>query len=296
MVKKAVLSFVLFCAAFGVSAADTAGFFRELNAIGPHPPGSRAHAEARDYIYRTLKGFGAETEIEEFYYENDYEGYIKGYNIIARFGSQGSPAAGFATHWDTRPVADRDPDPARRDMPIAGANDGNSSTAVLLALAKRLSVTGVGGGYGAILYFFDAEDSGKTSSGFCRGSDHHVRYGLEKDLAFGVLIDMIGDRDLSIPMERFSYSHARVLCENIWRYAREEKGYYFFRDRTGPAITDDHLPFLAAGIPFVDIIDLDYDHWHTTEDTADKCSTENMDKILELLTDIAEDPERFMGR
>ncbi len=274
--------------------AETSEYFRRLTGFGPHPPGSAAHEDCGDYISETMKAFGAQVEEETFYYENDLLGRMKGRNIIAHFGKKDGKRVGFATHWDTRPVADRDPDPSKRMTPIEGANDGNSSTAVLLALGEYLSGK-KDMDHGVTLYFFDAEDSGISSSGFSMGAKYHVAHSDLSGLRFGVLVDMIGERDLRIPMEGYSVEAAGSLCRKIWDHARYVKGYYFFADETGPRITDDHLPFLMAGIPFVDIIDIDYEYWHTVEDTADKCSIENMNKIFELLKDIADTPGAYCG-
>lgn len=288
-VKILTIICVLLCSAVSVSASTLASHFAQLNAMSPHPPGSNYHTKTRDYIVASLKKAGAETKIQEFAYINPFLGPQKGYNIIATF-KKGTTAIAFASHWDTRPVADREFSAAARKKPVFGANDGNSSTAVLLALAdeigKRKNNTET-----IHLYFFDAEDSGIDANTFCIGSQYFVKT-TPPNIRFGILLDMIGDKDLQIYYEGYSYDAAPQLTKKVWDTARA-MGYTFFHQSVRHYIVDDHKPFLDKGIPFIDIIDFDYPQWHTLDDTPANCSVPNMEKILQLVRKIAENSREY---
>ena len=148
---------------------------------------------------------------------------------------------------------------------------------------------------GVDLLLVDAEDVGRSGDldNFALGSKAFVR---EMDRLLGgirpryaVLLDMVGDAQLRLPMEYYSWRDARELTQRIWQLA-QELGYSQFVFEIGPAVYDDHLPLLEAGIPAVDIIDLDYSapdgqsYWHTLEDTPDKCSPESLEAVGTVIT------------
>ena len=272
-----------------ISASTLGEHFSQLNSLSPHAPGSLNHKKVKDYIIASLKKSGADVRVQEFAYTNPYLGPQKGYNIIGVF-KKGTTALAFASHWDTRPVADREFASSDSKKPVFGANDGNSSTAVLLALAdtigarKKHTET-------IELYFFDAEDSGNSADTFCIGSRYFVQH-TPPSIRFGILLDMIGDNDLNIYYEGFSYQSVPVLTKKVWDTARS-LGYMFFHQSVRHSIIDDHIPFLDKGIPFIDIIDFDYPQWHTLDDTPANCSTANMEKILHLMQTIVENSKNY---
>jgi Zn-dependent M28 family amino/carboxypeptidase len=194
----------------------------------------------------------------------------------------------IGAHWDTRPWADADPDSSVHDEPILGANDGASGVAVLLeianALASRVPVCAVD------LAFFDAEDlGGRDGQQFALGSAHYVSVMREPPSAV-IVIDLIGDRDLDIPVERYSQDLAPALVKVVWD-AAGSLGISQFRDEPHKYILDDHVPFLGAGVPAVDIIDIEYEYWHTLDDTPDKCSPASLDAVGTLLLHLLYSPE-----
>ena len=250
--------------------------------FGPRVPGTTIHQETGAYLFAELEKYADEVVFQPFEFQ-DQDRTIQMNNILARFGEDSSGKMLLAAHWDTRPFADRDPDPANRNTPILGANDGASGVAVLLEVARVLKSkpppTPV------IIVLFDGEDYGRTVSTMFLGSTHFAENmdGWEAD--FGILLDMVGDRMLELPMERYSWNAARDLTEAIWRRA-EELGLPAFQHRLGPAIMDDHLPLIQSGVPTIDIIDFDYPYWHTVEDTPDKCSAESLEIVGRLVLDI----------
>ncbi len=207
-------------------------------------------------------------------------------NLVARFGPSAGPRILFGAHWDSRPVADRDPDPARRSQPVPGANDGASGVAVLLELAEALARRPPP--VGVELAFFDGEDMGDAArpEQFCLGSRHYARTLTDPKPRAAFVVDMVGDRQLEIHPERNSVERAANLAALVVEAARRT-GARGFRAAPRHAVYDDHLPLLEAGIPAVDIIDFDYPAWHTTADTPDQVSSESLAEVARVLVWLA---------
>jgi glutaminyl-peptide cyclotransferase len=185
-------------------------------------------------------------------------------------------------HWDTRPTADQEPDPERRKKAIAGANDGASGVAVLLELARVLKANPLDKKIGIRFVLVDGEDLGPGLDEMFLGAAHYARSpGPRGD--YGILLDMIGDKDLRVPVEPNSLEKAGALTRAIFAHAKVIGLSGTFPNVIGPEILDDHIPLNAAGLPTVDLIDFDYPYWHTLEDTPDKCSAESLGKVGRLL-------------
>ena len=250
--------------------------------FGARFPGSTAHQETQAYLFAELEKFAQEVKLQPFEFRQKNQ-VLKMNNILARFGGDGSGTILLAAHWDTRPFADRDPNPANRDTPIIGANDGASGVAVLLEIARVLKSNPPPNP--VIIVLFDGEDYGKTVSDMFLGSRYFAQNMGSWSADFGILLDMVGDRDLELPMERYSWNADRQLTEAIWRRA-EEMGLPAFQRRVGAAVMDDHLQLIEAGVPTVNIIDFSYPYWHTIEDTPDKCSPNSLDIVGRLVLNI----------
>jgi len=236
-------------------------------AIGPRPTGSQAGWTTGDYIIQQLEALGWEVETQEFLFRG-----VKGRNVIGKAGQ--GPVVIIGAHYDTRPAADQDPDPANRQQPILGANDGASGVAVLLELARVLDRQALD--RQVWLAFFDAEDRGRLDGWpFSVGAREMAQNLVVRPQAV-VVVDMIGDADQNIYYERNSNP---ALSAELWTIAAE-LGY---SDTIIPqpkyTIIDDHLPFVEQGIPAVDMIDFDYPYWHTLEDTADKVSPTSLERV-----------------
>ncbi len=267
-------------------------YFNKLISLSPHPPGSANHEKTKSYIINVLRKNNAKVKLQKFIYKNPFIGKTEGINIIASYKGRSEEEILFVSHWDTRPVADKEKKESLKKRPIIGANDGNSSTAVLLALSDYLKKI-ENPEFTVVLVFFDAEDSGTNSKNYCIGSQYFVdEYNLD-NIRYGILIDMIGDKNLEIPKEGFSYLYSKKTTESVWQLAKEYFGYAFFKDKIGRFIVDDHYPFLKKGVPFVNIIDFQYQHWHKLSDIKENCSIKNMEKILKLLKHIANNPKKI---
>lgn len=247
-------------------------------AFGPRLPGSESHQRTVDWIASELRRAGWQVEIQQ----TTRLGHpIR--NIIAKHGSS-SPWIILGAHFDTRLVADRDPDPAKRMQPVPGANDGASGVAVLLEIARVLPANRPGQVW---LVFFDAEDQGNLPGwDWILGSRAFAESLTGKPDAV-VVLDMIGDANLNIYQEQASNA---ALSRSIWETARQLNYQQYFIPTQKYNILDDHVPFLEAGIKAVDIIDIDYTAWHTTGDTPEKVSSESLKIVGETMLKWLENP------
>lgn len=289
--KLILLPILLLLAAFAIFLVQVApkpvqGFdaqrayqnVKDQVAFGPRLPGSEAHQRTVDWISNTLRSAGWQVEIQQ----TTRLGHpIR--NIVAKRGS-GSPWVILGAHFDTRLVADRDPDPLKRSQPVPGANDGASGVAVLLEIARVLPASRPGQVW---LVFFDAEDQGNLPGwDWILGSRAFAESLTAKPDAV-VVLDMIGDASLNIHQEQASNP---ALTQSIWNTAAQLKYQQYFIATVKYNILDDHVPFLEAGIKAVDIIDIDYTAWHTTADTPDKVSPESLKIVGETILKWLENP------
>jgi Zn-dependent M28 family amino/carboxypeptidase len=208
-------------------------------------------------------------------------------NVLARFRPEEARRLLLLTHWDTRPTSDQAADPRLRTVPVPGANDGGSGTAVLLVLAGLLAAERPP--IGVDLLFVDGEDYGPGTEDMFLGARRFARALPPSGRpVYGVLLDLVGDADPSFPVEAHSAERAAVVVRKVWRVA-EQLGYgAHFPDRVGPRLLDDHLPLNDAGIPTADVIDFSYGpanaYWHTPEDTPDKVSAATLEMVGSVVT------------
>ena len=262
-------------------------------ALGPRQPGSEGHAAMVRFLQEFLEPLADEVILQRVSMPHPYRnGPLHITNVVARFNASARSHLLLLAHYDTRALADQDDDPANRNLPILGANDGASGVAVLLTLAQIMDQDTPP--VGVDLLFVDAEDVGRSGdvANFGLGAKAFVPE-MARLLGgalprYAVLLDMVGDAELTLPMEYHSWRDARSIVQRIWSLAAE-LGYTQFQARVGPAIYDDHMPFLEAGIPTVDIIDFDYpntqtNYWHTLQDTPDKCSPESLEAVGTVVT------------
>ena len=239
--------------------------------LGPRIPGTSGHEQILDWMESELEAENWQVERQEL--------SINGKNVINLIASRGvGEYILIGAHYDTRILADHDPNPSLKDDPVPGANDGASGVAVLMELARTLPENLP---VAIKLVFFDAEDNGGIDDwDWILGSRAFVRELVDIPSA-AIIVDMIGDADLEVYYERNSDI---TLMEQIWQQASNLGYENIFIPEYRHSMLDDHTPFIEAGIPAVDLIDFDYPYWHTTSDTLDKVSPESLKAIGDTLT------------
>lgn len=272
-------------------------------AYGPRPAGSAALGKLREWLVAELKGYGLKVTTQPFTAKTPSRKFptIRMENVIAELPGKSEDILLIASHYDTKYL---------EDEVFVGANDAGSSTAVALELARVLAAMSPeerGFPHTLQFAFFDGEEAVVEWEGNDNtyGSRHFVERlqatGQVKRVKAMILLDMVGDADLSIPKE---YQSSAWLA-NILHDTARELGYGAHFPRTTHVIADDHIPFLQAGIPAVDLIDFTYGkdevnfgpggpdnaYWHTARDTVDKLSPRSLkivgDTVLRALPKIA---------
>jgi glutaminyl-peptide cyclotransferase len=259
---------------------DHAFFLLEAQcAFGPRNPGSEGHRQCREFLWRELSYWTDTVFVQSFtHHSQGRRETIELTNIIGRIKSAERDRILLCAHWDTRPVADHDPTPENRNTPILGANDGASGVAVLLEIARQCALSPPNIGLDIVL--FDGEDYGFDASPdeWLIGSKYFARDIPRPFPRYGILLDLIGDRDLEIPVEQASYYYAPGIVEKTWNAARD-LNISTFRHEIGRSVYDDHIPLNEAGLPTIDIVDFDYTYWHTLRDTPAECSPKSLDDV-----------------
>jgi Zn-dependent M28 family amino/carboxypeptidase len=259
-----------------INAARAMQYTKEVTAFGARPIGSANHKKLEEYIVAHLKG--DEVENDAFTAET-IEGKFPVRNIIAKFPGTKDGVVVIAGHYDTNyPL---------RNTAYVGANDGGSSTAILLEIANQLRGK-KRDGYSVWLLFTDGEEAVRQWSatdsvyGTTHVAERWQKDGTAKKIKALLLADMIGDADLNVERE----SNSTPWLEDLVYQAATRLGYqsHFFA-RT-QAVEDDHIPFVKAGVPCADLIDIDYGYdnvfHHSPQDTVDKLSP----KSLQIVGDV----------
>ena len=265
----------------GFSQGSASGFdsnkawehLRQQVSIGPRPSGTPANLKNRDYIKAQMDALGIKVTEQPFEGSTPL-GPIKMVNLIATVPGKSPDRIILASHFDTKLF---------RNLRFVGASDGASSTAALIEIGrvlkarKELPFT-------YELLFLDGEEAVIEWQGNDNtyGSRYYVEAGRKsgtlKSIKAFILLDMIGDRNLTIRRESNS---SRWLTDIVWGVAKKQKQPAFMDEET--TVEDDHIPFLKAGVASLDIIDLDYPQWHTAQDTLDAVAARSLQIVGEVL-------------
>ncbi len=270
--------------------ADSAySYVAKQVSFGARVPNTAAHKTCAEYLSNKLRSFGA-VVVDQKAILTAFDGTkLDAVNIIGSFNPSATERVLLFAHWDSRPWADNDPNPANHKIPVMGANDGASGVGVLLEIARQINLQKTD--VGVDIIFFDAEDygapqnaTGNTEDSWCLGTQYwcenlHVPNYTAK---FGILLDMVGAPNATFFKEQYSMEYASDVVNKVWSAAQGLGfGNYFKNDPVG-AITDDHYYVnKLAGIPSIDIIQYRNEgqqsgfghYWHTINDTMD-----NIDK------------------
>ena len=257
--------------------------------FGPRNPGSNGHEQCEEYLIHTLSEF-ADTVFSQPFLQSipGKSDTLEMTNIIGIFFGSGTKSLLLGAHWDTRSTADQDVNPERRNEPILGANDGASGVAVLLETARILTQNP----HDETIYivFFDAEDLGIEGNprSYALGAQHFAKNLPIPKPDNAIVLDMVGDAELHLPIERNSYAHNPTLVKFLWTLA-DELELEAFDKQLQYEIYDDHVPLWEeAQIPAIDIIDFNYPNkysnfWHTHEDIPIHCSAESLFQVGTLI-------------
>ncbi len=288
-----------------VFSADSAYVYIERQFMfGPRVPATPAHDSCLSWMVESFRVFNADTVIVQRGEVKLYDGSTKPLaNVIASYNLQASSRILLCSHWDSRPFADQDVNPATRKTPIAGVDDGASGVGVLLEVARHLGEQMPN--IGVDIIFFDLEDwgapewenrSASADNGWCLGSQywsknkHEMGYSAQ----FGILLDMVGGADTKFYREYFSDMGAKWVNDKVWGMAHELNMDDRFVSREGGAITDDHMAVMKfGGIPCIDIVAYNPQnnsgfpvYWHTHNDDMRNISRATLNDVGTLLLHI----------
>lgn len=265
---------------------------KRLVAFGPHPSGSKELEAARQYILEQTDG-----KLEEWVADTP-AGKLKMANVVVELPGQTADTVVIASHYDTKRF---------KEFAFVGANDGGSSTGALIEIARALHAEGAPRRFTYRLVFFDGEEAvchewdecskpGRPDNTY--GSRHEVgrlkATGRLKYVRAFILLDMVGYDKLELGRDDIS---TPWLVDILWRTARELGYAKQFVERPEGVGGDDHVPFLRAGVPSVDLIQLsNYPHWHTPGDTLDKISPHSLKAVGDVvLASLPRIEEKFKG-
>lgn len=280
--------------------ADSAyAYVKAQTDFGPRVPGTEAHRRCADYLIGRMQSAGADTVITQRATVTAFDGTVLPIiNIMGRFAPERKDRVLLVSHWDSRPWADQETDPASSRLPIDGANDGASGVGVLLEIARQAALHGTKTGVDILLV--DAEDYGSpgdeggSETTWCLGTQHWVTdmpYAGTDRPRYGVLLDMVGGRNAVFHREQISDAYAPRIVDQVWGVAASLGLSGRFINSSGGAVVDDHLFINQAGIPCIDIIEsfnpATYSFnptWHTHDDNIDNIDRSTLKAVGDVVT------------
>lgn len=260
----------------------------EICKLGPRVSGSRGMQAQRRLLADHFAKHRAKVKTQQFDAPHPLTGRpVRFANLIVSWNPKAKQRVLLACHYDTRPFPDRD----RRNPKgrFIGANDGASGVALFMEMAHHMK--GLKSAYGVDMVFFDGEEYvfsvdspiNRYFVGSKYFSKEYAKRPPKHRYVYGILVDMVADRDLQLYMETNSLKYAPALTMSIWSTAAKI-GVREFIGKEKHEIQDDHLPLnRIARIPTCDLIDFDYPHWHTTQDVPAKCSGDSLAKVARVL-------------
>ncbi len=261
-------------------------------------PGTPEHLNCANWLFSELQRHGTNAQIQKGQAVTFDGKKIPVYNIIGSIHPQAKRRILFAAHWDTRPFADQDPN--NQKEPILGANDGASGVGVLLELARNLKDQPADSSIGIDFIFFDAEDWGKSEveNSFCLGSQYWAKNPHQQNYTanFGVLLDMVGDKNAQFLWEGNSNEWGNFALAHIWTIGQELGHSNHFITQTTGSIIDDHFyVYQGTKIPMIDIIDYNSqrgfpDSWHTQSDNIENIDKNTLKAVGSTLENLVHNP------
>jgi hypothetical protein len=266
------------------------GYLEDVCKLGPRMSGTESMKKQQELMEKHFTKLGGKVTYQKFKAtQNSVRRPVEMANLIVSWKPDEKRRVILCSHYDTRPIADQDPDPKNRGKPLVSANDGGSGVALLMELAHHMNKLPTN--VGVDFVFFDGEEyifDPKVDDYFF-GSEHfgseykRNREKGEKVYLAAILLDMIAGKDLRLPVEQNSRFAAGRLVDDVYKVAEQQKATAFKRD-PGHEVLDDHLALNQNGIPAIDLIDFDYKHWHRLTDVPENCSGENMAQVAGVLS------------
>jgi len=270
-------------------------FVRKQTQFGPRVPNSAAHEACKEWMVNLFKSQGA-VVIEQTFETNAYDKQkLNGTNIIASYHPEAKHRIMIASHWDSRPMCDQDPDTSYIRQAVLGADDGASGVGIILEMSRLLQQNELKD-LGVDFILFDCEDYGDAQGEvetWCLGSQYWSRnkHTANYKADYGILLDMVGAANPNYYQEEYSLQFAPKVIDKIWKLAHDEGYGQNFIAKKRPGLVDDHLFVnMIAKIPMIDIINCPpgsqtgfVNHWHTHKDdmnAIDPLSLELLGKIL----------------
>jgi glutaminyl-peptide cyclotransferase len=270
------------------------GYLKQIVAIGPRTAGSEANARQRTLVKDHFTKNGGKVTEQPFRAADPMTGKrLVMTNLIGSWKPESLQRVVIGAHYDTRPHPDEEVDPNRHDLPFVGANDGASGVALLMEIANHLAAMDTP--WGVDLILFDGEElvygNNPRVGEYFLGSEEFARVYVEQRdrrrskmrYVNGIVLDMVGGRNLEIKQEPQSVKAAPQLIREIWGVAQSLR-VGSFRREFGREVMDDHLALIRAGIPTIDIIDFDYPYWHKADDLPENCSAESLADVGRVVT------------
>jgi Zn-dependent M28 family amino/carboxypeptidase len=267
------------------------GYLKAICELGPRPAGSEANTRQRQMVAKHFKAHGATVTEQSFQARDPLSGKpVTMVNLVGSWFPDRTDRVVIGAHYDTRPHPDMETDLTRLHAPFLGANDGASGVALLMELAHHQNASPTPRGVDLVLfdgeelvygrnapirgYFLGSMEFGRRFKESRRGGRSKTKY------TAGIILDMVGGRNLDLPKEGFSVKLAPHLVREVWDVARALGDLApAFRPEVRDPVYDDHLPLNEAGIPTIDIIDFSYPEWHTADDLPDRCSGASLAQV-----------------
>ena len=285
-------------------------FVKAQTDFGPRVPNSEAHQLCARWLVDRLSEYADTVYVQDFR-TRIYNGInMNGQNIIASFHPEAQKRIVLCAHWDSRPFADHDPDEANWNTPIDGANDGASGVGVLMECARLFKQQPLNEKLGVDIVLFDLEDYGprqdeaydyyeEGANYWALGSQYWAKhphiYGYRA--YYGILLDMVGGSNPNFEKEYYSQGYASSVSNKVWRKAADLGYRRYFTTELGDPISDDHIPMNEAGLPTIDIIDLQPESsngsfpevWHTLNDNIDNINPTTLQMVGDVIINVLYD-------
>jgi glutaminyl-peptide cyclotransferase len=271
-------------------------YLEKICEIGPRISGTKSMRDQQELIKKHFEELGAKVAFQKFEAtQNSVRGKTPMANIIVSFQPDKTRRVILCSHYDTRPIADQENDPQDWKKPFVSANDGGSGVALLMEMGNHMKdlKTNVGVDF----VFFDGEEfiykpRGPGKDEYFIGSKYFAQTWRQTkkesrcDYSAAILLDMIASAHLRLYYEINSYRRFPRLCTEVWDIAKEQncKAFQPWRNPENHEVQDDHLELQKVGIPAIDLIDFDYEHWHKLADTPANCSADSMEQVAKVLS------------